>query len=84
MNPNSNQVLFTVTIESIDLIESLNDFRHISQIEHIMTFCRNWKEILRNSFVYIDSCNGQWFRKGFNFFVEFREFVRKNGLKYSL
>lgn len=84
MNPNSNQVLFTITIESVYLIKSLNDFGHVSQIEHVMAFCRNWKEYFWNSFVNIDGGNGQWFWKGFNFFVKFREFMGKNRLENSL
>lgn len=84
MNPNSNQVLFTVTVESVYLIKSLNDFGHVSQIEHVVAFCRNWKEYFWDSFVNINGGNSKWFRKRFDFFVKLREFMGKNWLENSL
>jgi len=50
MDPDPQYTYFGVTIEPIDLVKSLNHFRHISQVKNIMT-CR-WSR---------SECFSHWF-----------------------
>jgi len=70
MYPDSNQIQLAVAIESVHLVQSLDHFGHVPQIEHVVAFSRDRQEIVRHSSVDVDGGNGERFGQWFDFLVK--------------
>jgi hypothetical protein len=55
MDPKTVDGELRIAVEFIEDVDTLDNFADISHIEHIVRFCRSWKEVISDSIVEIDS-----------------------------